>query len=290
LLLPSWELSLRAERKSAQTVKVYGDGVHRFLDWAKAFERLAVLDRPTVTAFVADLLEKGAEPSTARSRLLALRRFSTWLVEEGEAAGDQLIGTRPPKLDVKVVDPLSDSELKALIAACSGPALMDSRDEAMVRFMLETGARAGEVVGLTVADVDLGRGTALVRRGKGGKGRTVPFGPHTGRAMDRYLRLRRGHRLSASSELWLGDRGKEFSYDGLYKALKARAEAAGIIEFRPHRLRHTVAHRWLAAGGSEGGLMAVAGWTRPDMLLRYTQARASERAATEARTLNLGDV
>jgi integrase/recombinase XerD len=290
LLLPSWELSLRAERKSSQTVKVYGDGVRRFLAWTKDSNRPAVLDKPTVTAFVADLLEKGAEPSTARSRLLALRRFSTWLVEEGEAAGDQLIGTRPPKLDVKVVDPLSDSELKALIAACSGPALMDRRDEAVVRLMLETGARAGEVVGLAVTDINLSAGTALVRRGKGGRGRVVPFGPHTGRAMDRYLRLRRGHRLSASPELWLGDRGKEFSYDGLYKALKARAEDAGIIGFRPHRLRHTAAHRWLAAGGSEGGLMAVAGWTRPDMLMRYTQARASERAATEARTLNLGDV
>jgi integrase/recombinase XerD len=290
LLLPSWELSLRAERKSSQTVKVYGDGVRRFLAWTKDSNRPAVLDRPTVSAFVADLLDQGAEPATARSRLLALRRFSTWLVEEGEAAKDELVGARPPKLDVKVVDPLSEGELKALIAACSGPALMDRRDEAIVRFMLETGARAGEVVGLTVADIDLSRGTALVRRGKGGKGRVVPFGPHTGRAMDRYIRLRRGHRLSASPELWLGDRGKEFSYDGLYKALKARANDADIAGFRPHRLRHTAAHRWLAAGGSEGGLMAVAGWTRPDMLLRYTQARASERAATEARTLNLGDV
>ena len=36
--------------------------------------------------------------------------------------------------------------------------------------------------------------------------------------------------------------------------------------------------------------MAVAGWTRPDMLMRYTKARASARAADEARTLNLGDV
>lgn len=290
LLLPSWELSLRAERKSPQTLKVYGDGVRRFLAWSQAANRPAVLDRPTVTAFIADLLEHGAEPATARSRQLALRRFSTWLVEEGEAPKDELIGTRPPKLDVKVVDPLSDRELKALIAACSGPALMDRRDEAIVRFMLETGARAGEVVGLTVADIDLTTGTAVVRRGKGGKGRVVPFGPHTGRAMDRYIRIRRGHRLSASLDLWLGDRGKEFSYDGLYKALKVRAENAGISGFRPHRLRHTAAHRWLAAGGSEGGLMAVAGWTRPDMLLRYTKARASERAATEARTLNLGDV
>jgi site-specific recombinase XerD len=290
LLLQSWELSLRAERKSAQTVKVYGDGVRRFLAWAKAAGRPAVLDRATVNAFVADLLEQGAEPATARSRHLALRRFSAWLLEEGETSLDELIGTRPPKLDIKVVDPLSEVELKALVAACSGPALMDRRDEAIVRFMLETGARAGEVVSLTTADIDLATGTALVRRGKGGKGRVVPFGPHTGRAMDRYIRLRRGHRLSGSPELWLGDRGKEFSYDGLYKALKARAEVAGITAFRPHRLRHTAAHRWLAAGGSEGGLMAMAGWTRPDMLLRYTRARASERAATEARTLNLGDL
>ena len=289
-LLPSWELSLRAERKSTQTVKVYGDGVRRFLAWAKTTGRPAVLDRATVTLFVTDLLDQGAEPATARSRQLALRRFSAWLLDEGEAARDELLGTRPPKLDEKVVDPLTDSELKGLIAACSGPALMDRRDEAIVRLMLETGIRAGEVVGLTVADIDLGCGSAVVRRGKGGKGRVVPFGPHTGRALDRYLRLRRGHRLSATPELWLGDRGKKFSYDGLYSALKARAQNAGISGFRPHRLRHTAAHRWLAAGGSEGGLMAVAGWTRPDMLLRYTRARASERAATEARTLNLGDV
>jgi hypothetical protein len=35
--------------------------------------------------------------------------------------------------------------------------------------------------------------------------------------------------------------------------------------------------------------MAVAGWTRPDMLLRYTRAQASARAAAEARALRLGD-
>ncbi len=55
-------------------------------------------------------------------------------------------------------------------------------------------------------------------------------------------------------------------------------------------MRHTAAHRWLGAGGSETGLMAVAGWARPDMLLRYTRAQASARAAVEARTLNLGEL
>jgi len=118
----------------------------------------------------------------------------------------------------------------------------------------------------------------------------VPFGSQTARAIDRYMRLRRTHRLANSPDLWLGDRGKPFRYDGLHKTLAMRAQKAGIANFRPHRLRHTAAHRWLAAGGSEGGLMAVAGWTRPDMLLRYTKAQASARAAEEARRLNLGDL
>jgi len=36
--------------------------------------------------------------------------------------------------------------------------------------------------------------------------------------------------------------------------------------------------------------MAMAGWTRIDMLVRYTKTRAVERAAHEARRLNLGEL
>src|SRR5699024_1177870 len=113
------------------------------------------------------------------------------------------------------------------------------------RFMVETGARAGETVALEVADVDLLAGTAIVRRGQGGKGRVVPFGPHTARAIDRYKRVRAKHRLASTPALWLGDRGKDFSYDALHKTLAARAADAGIVGFHPHLLRHTAAHRWL---------------------------------------------
>jgi integrase len=129
-----------------------------------------------------------------------------------------------------------------------------------------------------------------VRRGKGGKGRVAPFGDQTGRAIDRYLRLRRGHLLADTAALWLGDRGKGLEYYGLHKALKYRAELAGLPKFHPHLLRHTAATRWLAAGGSEGGLMAVAGWSTRDMIDRYTGASAGERAADEARRLGLGDL
>jgi integrase len=197
---------------------------------------------------------------------------------------------RPPKLDAKVIPVLSDDELRRLVKACEGRTLRDRRDEALVRLMFETGLRAGEVVALRVEDVDVLGGTLLVRRGKGGSGRLVPFSPQTARALDRYLRLRRQHVLADTSALWLGERSRSFHYDGLYRALVKRARAAGIRNFSPHQLRHTAASRWLAAGGSEGGLMAIAGWRRRDMLDRYAAATRASRAVEEARGLGLGDL
>jgi integrase/recombinase XerD len=125
-----------------------------------------------------------------------------------------------------------------------GKSLKDRRDEAIVRLMLETGMRAGEVVGLQTTDVDLDKGQVTIRRGKGGKGRVAPFGPQTGLAIDRYLRTRRQHRLSDAGPLWLGGGGKSFGYHGLDGPLKQRADAADITGFHAQRvaphLRHQV--------------------------------------------------
>ena len=291
-LLPSWELHLRAERKSPQTVKSYGDGIRAYLNWCAANDKPAVLDRRQLREFVDGLLTSGAKPATAVARHLAVRRFSAWLTEEGEQVADPLLGLHSPRLDKPVVEPLTDDQLRALLKACRGPDLRDKRDEALVRLMFTSGARAGEVVGMQVNDLNLRTdpSTAIIRRGKGGKGRVIPLAVEVAAAIDKYMRARRSHRLKDDPALWLGDRGKHFSYDALHKTLAMRAEMAGIRGFHPHRLRHTAAHRWLSKGGSEGGLMAVAGWTRPDMLLRYTKAQASARAAEEAQRLNLGEL
>src|SRR6202012_2579887 len=121
--------------------------------------------------------------------------------------------------------------LRRLLRACQGKSLVDRRDEAIVRLMLEAGLRAGEVIGIQVSDVDVGRGLVTITRGKGGRGRIVPFGPQTAQAIDRYIRMRRSHRLADTGALWVGGGGKGFQYYGLSAALKARAEAAGIEGF-----------------------------------------------------------
>lgn len=289
-LFDSWTLHLRAERKSPQTIKSYGDGVRLWLAWCERNGIPAALDRRCVNSFVADLLDSGAEAATARARQLSLRRFSAWLLEEGEIERDELLGLKPPKLDTKVVPCLTDDQLSALVKACQGKEFIDRRDEAIVRLMSAAGVRADELLSMTVPEVDLTTGIAVVKRGKGGKGRRVAFGPVAGRALDRYIRARRSHRLADTPALWLGDRGKSFAYHGLRCALMARAEAAGIEGFHIHVLRHTFATRWLDKGGSEGGLMASAGWARRDMIERYTRSTTERRAAEESRRLSLDDL
>ena len=291
-LLPSWELHLRAERKSPQTVKTYGDGVRAYLTWCAEAGKPAILDRRQLREFVDALLTRGAKPATAVSRHLAVRRFSDWLLAEQEQGTDPLAGLKAPKLDKPVTQPLTDDDLRRLLRACKGTDLRDRRDDAILKLMFTSGARAGEVIAMGVSDLNLRENppSVVIRRGKGGKGRVVPLAIEAAEAIDRYLRTRKAHRLASTDALWLGDRGKAFSYDALHKSLKARADAAGIVGFHPHLLRHTAAHRWLAKGGSESGLMAVAGWTRPDMLIRYTRAQASQRAAEEAQRLNLGEL
>lgn len=285
--VPPWKLALQAANRSAGTIGTYIYAVTVWLEWC---ERTGVTtaDRDTVRAWVGDMLDNGAAPATARVRQQAVMSYAKWLLSEGEIDSNPLEGLKPPKLHTKVTEALSDEQVSAMISACKGNNLADRRDEALVRFMAETGTRATETVTILTEDVNLVARTAIVRKGKGGAGRVVPFSANCAAAVDRYMRLRRRQGMPMDGPLWVGLGARTFGYYGLNKTLRRRAEIAGIDGFHLHLMRHTAATRWLRQGGSEGGLMAIAGWKDRSMLDRYTRASATERAISEAERLGLG--
>lgn len=295
-LLPEWELALRAEDKTPGTIEAYLGGARRYLDWCTPADAVPMA-RTSLQTWMAHLLESGNAPGTVLARKQSVKRLGDWLLATGRITGHPFLGVKGPAQRRPVVLPLTDDQLRALIATCTSPVhrrpderLHHRRDEALIRLMAETGIRPGEVVALERADLDLELHRISVRHGKGRLFRTIPVGPTTIAAIRGYLAERAHHRAAASPRLWLGERGASFGYDGLNQALRRRATQAGIDRFHLHRLRHTAAHRWLAAGGTESGLMAMAGWSRTDMLVRYTRATAAERAATEALRLDLGNL
>lgn len=285
--LVSWQLHLQAERRSPRTIKVYLDQAHAFLRWADRTAGTASLDKFTIRRFLADESLSGLAGTTVRARHNGLRQLCAWLVGEGELEVNPLDGIRRPSVTVTPPPVLTEEHLRALVGACKGGDFRDRRDMAALRLLIDTGARASEIADLRQGDVNL-PGAVVTLRGKGDRIRVVPFGVETARAVDRYLRVRRSHPFAELDALWLGLRGA-WTYDGLSAALERRAVSAGLVGFHTHLLRHTLAHRWLAAGGSEQGLMDVAGWRSREMLARYGASARAERAAAEHRRLALGD-
>ena len=76
---------------------------------------------------------------------------------------------------------------------------------------------------------------------------------------------------------------------GIYQIVVDRATQAGLPHVYTHLFRHTFAHLWLASEGSEGDLMALAGWKNRTMLGRYGVSKASELARAAHKRLSPGD-
>jgi len=288
-LAASFRRDLRAEGRAERTATIYLQSISFFARWLAARGREATLDeltRAAVREWLAGLADQYA-PGTVRTRYRGLRRFCGWLVAEGELDKNPMQGMDVPKLTMSPVPVITDEELAALIKTCAGKTFADRRDEAIIRFLLDTGVRVSELTGLTIDDVDLDREMALVT-GKGSKVRPVYFGTKTARALDRYRRERRGHRHAHLLAFWLTQRGP-LSTDAVRDVLTTRAAAAGLKGLNPHRFRHTFAHDYLLAGGQERDLKRLAGWSSDVMLERYGASGADVRAREATRRMRRGD-
>lgn len=283
-LAASWDLALSAERKAKGTRVTYRRGLTAYAKWCEGRGEEPQLTRVQIQMFLAEFFERDGKPTTAGNYLTALRLFVAWCITEGEEVPDEVSALKNPKETKNYRPPLDAGELEAMVRTCDIRTFLGKRDAAMLRFLVDTGGRASEVLGLELENLWIPKGRVLFK-GKGDKERLAAFTPQTGLALDRYLRARRTHKLASSPLVWLGDRNRHFTYGGLWPMVKKRAALAGVADVHPHRFRRTFADNWLSEGGSVDGLMAIAGWDSMEMVKLYAGARANVRALDEHQRL-----
>lgn len=239
----------------AGTIAYYRDNVSRaFLEGMRA-RQVKDLLQVTPSVLREFLAEEGAgcytignkvkprSATTVSSRQVAVGTFLTWCVKQ------EFIAVSPMDKVKKISRAQPDryafevDEVRRLAReAKRAPGWLGARDHAIVVFLVDTGARAGGLLGLTEASFDWRRREVkLTEKGSQGRGlktRTVPFSAQTAAAVKAYLEVRP---KVAWDNLWLNNRNRPMHYGGLSMMLHNLGGYAKVDQCIAHRFRHTFA-------------------------------------------------
>jgi site-specific recombinase XerD len=248
---------------SPQTVASYRDCFRLLFEFAGAHRGkpphrmvLGDLDAPLVLAFL-EHLEKSRKNSirSRNARLAAIRSFLHFaaLREPQELATIQRTLAIPMKRYHKpLIGYLSREEVRAIINAPDSTTWVGQRDQSLLATLYNTGARASEVINITVADLALEGSPSIRLHGKGRKDRAVPIWPVTAVQLRHWLR-RIDH--SPGKPLFPASSGGSMTRsavtDRLRRALQTavrECESLSNKRVSPHTFRHTTAMHLLQSG------------------------------------------
>jgi len=204
----------------------------------------------------------------------------------GERTG--LLGhlARPkPRSKLRVREPrrlprgLDRAETVALLGS-----FRTDRDRAIAGLMLLSGLRSAEVLGLQIADIDIGQGWVRVT-GKGDKERRVPLDPDVAGLIQSYLLAERPE--SVSTALFIvakgPNRGQPLTAAGLRRIFRYHRQISGVAAGHPHALRHTFGTALAESGVDLPVLQALMGHDHVESPAAYIHlAPAHVRAAYDA--------
>jgi site-specific recombinase XerD len=240
---------------TSATVASYLPIVQRFLNTRFGTE---AIDLEALTARDASrfLLDHTPAVSPKRAKLIvsALRSFLRFLYQRGGLATDLALSL-PAVADWRLSSLpkfIAPDEVERLLQSCDQTHPTGRRDYAILLLLARLGLRAGEVVAMTLEDLDWTAGELTVR-GKGGRRDRLPIPPEVGQALATYLRHGRPScqtrrvfvRMKAPRQGFTDHRAistlvhRALTRAGLAPALKGA-----------HLLRHSLATQMLRGGAS----------------------------------------
>lgn len=156
---------------------------------------------------------------------------------------------------------LSVGEVEAVLAAPDLDDPVGLRDRAIMEVLYSTGMRRSELLRLAVCDVDVDRGTVIIREGKGRRDRMVPIGERALAWVDRYLLEVRPALVVPPDQgiLFLTLDGNDITPDHLTTKIGRYLRAATGKAGSCHTFRHTMATLMLEGGADIRHIQEILG-------------------------------
>ncbi len=217
---------------------------------------------------------------TQSNKLAAIKKFFSWLVEIQQLAYDPAAGLKLPKCRRALPVVLTKTEARQLIEAIPEGEPMGIRDRAIIEMLYSTGMRKGELLALTIYDVNLAAGTITIKQAKNNSSRVVPITTSVGATLRQYLGEVRPKLVKAkgAGELFVSMRsGRGLDDKDIIYIVRRAAERAGIKKhISPHTLRHSCATHLLKGKADIRQIQRLLGHQRLSTTEIYARVEVSD--------------
>lgn len=300
------------------TVDAYGRGLHLFLNFCNENKiEPQTAAREHIAAYVHYLTQRSPHPelrpssadpkpglsnATIQQRLVAVRLFYDYLIEEGQrdvnpvgrgrySPGKGFGGNRERGLVprfTKLPWIPSDEQWQAILEASRQESI---RNRTMLCLAYDAGLRREELCSLCTEDLDPAHRTIRIRAEttKGRRERIVAYSATTGVLLQAYLNYRQT--LSrARGPLFLSEsdrnRAKPISLWTWSKVVRGIAQRAEVLQFSTHTLRHLCLTDLARCGWELHAIATFAGHRSLSTTLQYIHLSGRDLAAKLAHTMS----
>jgi len=211
-----------------------------------------------------------------RSAVSAIRAFLRFLVAEGRVAPgiENCVPTVPQWRLSSLPRYLEAPAVERVVSSCDLSKAHGLRDHAILLLLARLGLRGGDIVTMSIDDVDWNRGTLRVR-GKGRRETLLPLPQDVGDAMLAYVERGRPRAATARMFLTVFAPIRPFASSATVSDIvRVALQRAGIHDAPSrgaHLLRHSAATAMLRAGSSLDTIATVLRHQSPDTTAHYAK-------------------